>query len=80
MRALSPRFERSDVAQVPAGAWTAETRPGFEIVRLARIRIRRREYKNSGNELNKCFRINDITFLNTANYARFAHTLAQNGA
>ncbi len=28
--------------------------------------------KNSGNELNKCFRINDITFLNAAHFALFA--------
>jgi hypothetical protein len=28
--------------------------------------------KNSGNELNKCFRTNDITFLNGANFALFA--------
>ncbi len=28
--------------------------------------------KNSGNELNKCFRINEINFLNTALFALFA--------
>jgi len=31
MRALNPRFERFDVAHVPAGAWTAETRLGSKL-------------------------------------------------
>ena len=80
MRALNPRFERFDVAHVPAGALDCGKAAGFEIVRLAEIRRRGREYKNSGNELKKCFKMKDITFSSTANYAHFAHTLAQNRA
>jgi hypothetical protein len=33
--------------------------------------------KNSGNEAKEYLKTKDITFLNAANYARFAHELAQ---
>jgi hypothetical protein len=33
--------------------------------------------RNSGNELNKYFKINDIAILNAANNARFARKSAQ---
>jgi hypothetical protein len=33
--------------------------------------------ENSGNELNKCFKTNDIALLNAANYARLACKSAQ---
>jgi hypothetical protein len=33
--------------------------------------------KNSGNEAKKCLKTKHITFLSGANYARFAHELAQ---
>jgi len=36
--------------------------------------------KNSGNEAKKYLKTKDITFLNAANYARFAHQLALNRA
>jgi hypothetical protein len=36
--------------------------------------------KNSGNEAKKYLKTKHITFLNAANYARFARQSAQNGA
>jgi len=35
--------------------------------------------KNSGNEAKKYLKTKDITFLNAANYARFARKFAQIG-
>ena len=68
-------------------AFRRHTRPGrglgygnaarLEIARLAAIRRRARNYKNSGNEAKKYLKTKDITFLNAANYARFARQLAQ---
>jgi hypothetical protein len=36
------------------------------------IRRTARKYENRGNELNKCLKTNDITFLSAANSAHFA--------
>jgi hypothetical protein len=40
----------------------------------------RAKYKNSGNEDKNWLKTKDITFLNAANYARFARESAQIGA
>jgi hypothetical protein len=50
---------------------------GFEIARLAEIRRRGRKYKKGGNEAKKSLKTKGITFLNGANYARFARQFAQ---
>jgi len=43
------------------------------------IRRTARKYENRGNELNKCFTTNDITFFNAANSASFEHNLSAIG-
>ncbi len=72
MGEIEPKFELFDIARVPAGDWDMT---GTEIVRLGQIRRIASKYKNSGNEAKKCLKTKEITVLNGANYARFAHEL-----
>jgi len=55
----------------PPGPGTGDA-AGFEIVRVAETPRRGRKYKNRGNEAKKYLKTKDITFLNGANYERFA--------
>ncbi len=80
MRALNPRFERFDVAHVPAGAWTAKKRLGSKLSGRRESGGAVENTKNSGNEAKKCLKTKDVTFLSAVNSVRFEHTLAQNGA
>jgi hypothetical protein len=46
MRALDPRFEHFDVADVPTGAWTAETRLGGNPEARSKIQKERERSQN----------------------------------
>jgi hypothetical protein len=73
MRELEPEFETFDIAHVSVAGWDRGMPQGSKLPGW----VSTRKYKNSGNELNKSFKTNDITFFDAANYARFAYKSAQ---
>jgi hypothetical protein len=75
MDALKAGFELCDNLQVLARASVGECHR-FEIARDRVIQTTTRNYENRGNELNKLFNINDITFFNAANSASLARNLS----
>jgi hypothetical protein len=77
MHASDAQFEVFRTARDLSGSWSGGTALGRRIVRPAEIRRPAGNYKNSGNELNKCFKMNYITFFDVANYALFARKRAQ---
>ncbi len=77
MHASNAQFELFHTAHDLSGSWSGGIASGRGICRPAGIRGHAGDYKNSGNELNKLFRINDITFFDVANYAHFARKRAQ---
>ena len=77
MHASNAQYELFHTAHDLSGAWSGGTALGRRIVRPAEIRRPAENYKNSGNELKKCFKIKDITFPDAANYAHFTRKRAQ---
>jgi hypothetical protein len=74
MRAINAQFELFDAAHVPVGSRPGERgRVGSCLV--GGITRRARKYKNSGNEAKNYLKTKDITFLQCANYVRFARKL-----
>jgi hypothetical protein len=63
MHASNAQFEVFHTAHDLSGAWSGGTALGRRIVRPAEMRRPAGNYKNSGNELNKYFKMNYITFL-----------------
>jgi len=76
MSAVNAQFEPFDTAQVPTGGIERGSAAGFDIDRSPGIRRFARKYKNRGNEAKKYLETKDISFLDAANYARFALKLA----
>jgi hypothetical protein len=77
MRALNAKIELSDTARVLTWGGSEAEAPGFDLGRPAEIRRSERKHENSGNEAKKWLKTKDVTFLNAANYARFACRFAR---
>jgi hypothetical protein len=73
MRELEPEFEPFDIAHVSVADLNRGMQQGSELSGC----VSTRNYKNSGNELNKWFKTKDITFFDAANDARLACNSAQ---
>jgi hypothetical protein len=73
MHALNAQFEFFQTAHVLAGDRNGGMQQGSKVPGWGS----EQKYKNTGNEAKKLLKTRDITFLNAANYARFACKLAQ---
>jgi hypothetical protein len=77
MREMDSKFELFDIAHLRARDWIVADVTETEIALLEETRGTASEYKNSGNEAKKWLKTKHITFLKTANDARFARQFAQ---
>ena len=73
MREPEPEFVPFDIAHVSVAGWDRGMQQGSKLSDCASTW----KYKNSGNELKKWFKTNDITFFDAANYAHFGCNSAQ---
>jgi hypothetical protein len=77
MRALNAEFELFLRPKRPSGRLERWNVARFGIVRLPEVRRSGRKYKNRGNEAKEYLKTKDITFLSSANDARFACRFAR---